>query len=59
MTTSTDQPRVRSKPHERLTSYDVDCTVCGSTFTATRSDARYCSGPCRQRAYRQRTKADA
>ncbi len=30
------------------------CTACGRAFTGVRSDARYCSGACRQRAYRQR-----
>jgi rRNA maturation endonuclease Nob1 len=42
-----ESPRVRSKPHERLTSYDVKCHGCGTTFTATRPDAHYCSNPCR------------
>jgi protein-arginine kinase activator protein McsA len=44
----------RTKPHERLTSYELVCEDCGTTFTATRHDARFCSSPCRQRAYRQR-----
>jgi hypothetical protein len=57
--TTDTEPRVRTKPHERLTSYEVTCTGCGATFTATRPDARYCSSPCRQRAYRRRAKADA
>jgi hypothetical protein len=57
MTTPTG--KVRSKPHERLTSYDVKCQGCGTTFTATRPDARYRSGPCRQRAYRQRARGHA
>jgi hypothetical protein len=30
------------------------CAVCGETFTPARSDARYCSGACRQDAYRKR-----
>lgn len=30
------------------------CASCGQPFTASRSDARYCSGACRQRALRQR-----
>jgi hypothetical protein len=29
---------------------------CGQPFTAGRSDARYCSSACRQRAYRQRSR---
>lgn len=28
---------------------------CGQAFTPTRSDARYCSSSCRQRAYRRRS----
>jgi hypothetical protein len=30
----------------------LSCEVCGSTFLATRSDARICSAACRQRAHR-------
>jgi hypothetical protein len=30
------------------------CGVCAATFTPRRSDARYCSPACRQKAYRQR-----
>lgn len=30
------------------------CEVCSRQFVMTRSDARYCSSACRQRAYRQR-----
>jgi hypothetical protein len=30
------------------------CTVCGESFVAKRSDAKYCRNVCRQSAYRQR-----
>lgn len=30
------------------------CQVCRVTFMASRSDARYCTGRCRTRAYRAR-----
>jgi hypothetical protein len=30
------------------------CAVCGESFTPKRSDARYCSPTCRQRAHRER-----
>jgi len=30
------------------------CEHCGATFTPTRADGRYCSGACRQAAYRER-----
>ena len=32
----------------------VTCQGCGRPFGGARSDARYCSGACRQQAYRQR-----
>lgn len=32
-----------------------NCETCGEGFVASRSDARYCSSPCRQKAYRART----
>jgi hypothetical protein len=33
---------------------DRPCQGCGRLFTGSRSDSRYCSNACRQRAYRQR-----
>ena len=33
---------------------DRECEGCGGTFTPVRSDGRYCSAACRQKAYRQR-----
>jgi hypothetical protein len=33
------------------------CETCGETFEPTRADARFCSSPCRQRAYRRRVTA--
>jgi hypothetical protein len=32
-----------------------DCEVCGNEFTPLRSDAKFCSGACRQFAYRSRS----
>ena len=34
------------------------CEVCGTIFTSTRRDAAYCSGACRQKAYRDRQKEE-
>ena len=31
------------------------CAVCSTQFTPKRTDSRYCSNKCRQKAYRQRT----
>lgn len=31
------------------------CDMCGDMFAATRSDARYCSAACRQKAHREAT----
>lgn len=36
----------------------LTCDRCGETFTAKRSDARYCSGGCRTEAYRKRNEPD-
>ena len=30
------------------------CTICGTAYTSKRFDAKYCSGYCRLKAYRQR-----
>lgn len=32
------------------------CEDCGRSANGSRSDARYCSNACRQRAYRERSK---
>ena len=32
-----------------------DCDTCGDTFTPKRTDSKYCSSKCRQKAYRQRS----
>ena len=34
--------------------YELDCEICGERFEAQRSTAKYCSGACRQEAYRER-----
>jgi len=41
---------------KRRATLDLDkvCEGCDEPFRASRSDARYCSGACRQRAYRAR-----
>jgi hypothetical protein len=36
----------------------TECQECGDTFTPDRSDAKYCSAACKQRAYRKRKKAE-
>jgi hypothetical protein len=38
----------------RRKSAPTSCAGCGETFTPKRSDARYCSAACKQRAYRRR-----
>jgi hypothetical protein len=47
----TDRVQLASR---RVRHDERECEQCGETFTATRRDARYCSGACRQRAYRAR-----
>jgi hypothetical protein len=34
------------------------CEVCGTAFTAKRSDAKTCSAACKQKAYRTRKKIE-
>ena len=43
-----DRPSRAKEPDQR------QCAECGETFTAKRTDARYCSATCRQRAKRAR-----
>src|SRR5262249_7721198 len=31
-----------------------DCQMCGETFEPTRTDAKFCSAACKQKAYRKR-----
>jgi hypothetical protein len=37
-----------------LTQRAATCTTCSATFQPRRSDSRFCSSACRQRAYRER-----
>jgi hypothetical protein len=37
----------------------VVCMTCGKLFPPRRTDAQFCSSPCRQRSYRQRRQAEA
>jgi hypothetical protein len=46
--------RVRSRREPMRDLSERRCAKCGSPFTAMRDNARYCSSPCRQKAYRQR-----
>lgn len=41
----------RDRTHDRV---PRPCDTCGDTFTPPRSDGRYCSAACRQKAYRAR-----
>lgn len=34
--------------------YILHCSICGTVMFSRRFDARYCSGACRQKAYRMR-----
>jgi hypothetical protein len=40
--------------HRKERMRDVICGSCGGKFQTLRRDARYCSGACRQDAYRRR-----
>jgi hypothetical protein len=42
------------KARRRVEHQPRQCDRCGETFTPTRADARYCTGACRQAAYRER-----
>jgi hypothetical protein len=44
----------RAKEQRARARQDLRCEVCGEPFEAARSDAKYCSNACRQRAYRER-----
>jgi 3-methyladenine DNA glycosylase AlkD len=48
-----ERARERRVSQVRQTQQAV-CVVCGATFRALRSDARYCRPACRQRAHRER-----
>ena len=48
----------RSSP-PRAEPHTMECEICHTEFTATRSDALICSPKCRQKAYRQRASARA
>jgi len=49
------EQRVRRR--ERRLIWSSPCDGCGNSFNPQRADARFCSGACRQRAYRQRARS--
>ena len=48
------EARAADAPAVELTDGRRECAVCGSLFSAKRSDKQYCSGCCRMRALRPR-----
>lgn len=44
------KPKHPKKPRSR---HDKECAHCQTPFTSVRSDARFCSGPCRDESRRQ------
>lgn len=48
----------QTEKRRRESDRDKTCATCEREFTATRSDARYCSNACRQKAYRLRKAQD-
>jgi hypothetical protein len=51
---ASDQENARQRDLRRQARANRRCATCTRTFTPPRSDGLYCSGACRQRAYRQR-----
>ena len=46
--------RLRQRARRWQNRRDTICLECGKLFTPQRSDAKYCSSACRQKAYRSR-----
>ncbi len=46
--------RNQTRRDRRAVEREKVCEVCGQGFTATRKDAKTCSGKCKQVAYRRR-----
>ena len=46
--------RLRQRVRRWQNRRDTICLACGKMFTPQRSDAKYCSSACRQKAYRSR-----
>jgi hypothetical protein len=44
----------RERSEKRAEREPIDCSVCGERVDTRRRDTRYCSGACRQQAYRAR-----
>jgi hypothetical protein len=51
-----DAENARQRERRARARADRKCDGCGATFTPGRSDGRFCSGACRQAAYRNRTR---
>ena len=54
-----DAEQLRRKQRTRRALPSRSCPTCAAPFVPRRSDARYCSGACRQKAHRQARKRAA
>lgn len=45
------------RQQEKFAARTATCATCGGTYERSRTDARYCSSACRQKAYRERRAA--
>src|SRR5215208_274982 len=48
------EAKAKRSSARRVEPHTMECEICHTEFSATRSDARTCSPKCRQKAYRQR-----
>jgi hypothetical protein len=56
------QPRVTIKTNPGITGDvrpSIACAECSAPFVPKRSDSQFCSGGCKQKAYRQRRNTEA
>jgi len=52
-----DAQNARQRELRAMIRANRKCEGCGATFTPGRADGRFCSGACRQAAYRQRVRS--
>jgi hypothetical protein len=55
VSTCSDHCAKQARNARRRKSKPTTCAGCGETFVPKRSDAKFCSAACKQRAYRQRS----
>ena len=55
----TNQAGIKNRKERKALGRKCKCQVCSETFIPPRNDAKFCSGKCKQSAYRKRKQKES